>query len=177
MGKGHRTLLLEGSRRGRKVGSQKNRNSDGRMASRTERRIKYGILDSLSVQSSHSVVSNSLRPQGLQHTRPPCPSPTPGGGSNSCSSSPNLTSIHDYWKNHSFGRTFVSKVMSLLFNILSRLVIHVLPRNKHLLIPLSVQFSHSVVSDSLRLHESQHTRPPCPSPIPGVYSNSCASSQ
>ena len=41
----------------------------------------------------------------------------------------------------------------------------------------SVQFSHSVVSDSLRPHESQHTRPPCPSPTPGVYSNSCPSSQ
>ena len=40
----------------------------------------------------------------------------------------------------------------------------------------SVQFSHSVVSDSLRLHESQHTRPPCPSPTPRVYSNSCPSS-
>ena len=36
----------------------------------------------------------------------------------------------------------------------------------------SVQFSPSVVSDSLRLHESQHARPPCPSPTPGVYSNS-----
>ena len=34
----------------------------------------------------------------------------------------------------------------------------------------SVQFSHSVVSDSLRPHESQHSRPPCPSPTPGVYS-------
>ena len=32
----------------------------------------------------------------------------------------------------------------------------------------SVQFSHSVVSDSLRPHESQHARPPCPSPTPGV---------
>ena len=37
----------------------------------------------------------------------------------------------------------------------------------------SVQFSHSVVSDSLRPHGLQHARPPCPSPIPGVYSNSC----
>ena len=36
----------------------------------------------------------------------------------------------------------------------------------------SVQFSRSVMSDSLRPHESQHTRPPCPSPTPGVYSNS-----
>ena len=41
----------------------------------------------------------------------------------------------------------------------------------------SVQSSHSVVSDSLPPHESQHVRPPCPSPTPGVHSNSCASSQ
>jgi len=41
----------------------------------------------------------------------------------------------------------------------------------------SVQFSHSVVSDSLRPHESQHARPPCPSPSPRVHSNSCPSSQ
>ena len=36
----------------------------------------------------------------------------------------------------------------------------------------SVQFSRSVVSDSLRPHESQHARPPCPSPSPGVHSDS-----
>ena len=36
----------------------------------------------------------------------------------------------------------------------------------------SVQFSRSVVSDSLRPHESQHARPPCPSPSPGVHPNS-----
>ena len=41
----------------------------------------------------------------------------------------------------------------------------------------SVQFSRSVVSNSLRPHESQHARPPCPSPTPGVYSNSCPSSR
>ena len=35
----------------------------------------------------------------------------------------------------------------------------------------SVQFSHSVVSDSLQPHESQHARPPCPSPTAGVHSN------
>ena len=44
------------------------------------------------------------------------------------------------------------------------------------LIP-SVQFSRSVVSDSLRLHELQHARPPCPSPTPGVHSDSRPSSQ
>ena len=40
----------------------------------------------------------------------------------------------------------------------------------------SVQFSHSVVSNPLWPHESQLARPPCPSPSPGVHSNSCPSS-
>ena len=42
------------------------------------------------------------------------------------------TSVHDYWKNHSFDYTeFVGRVMSLLFNILSRFLIVFLPRSKH----------------------------------------------
>ena len=41
----------------------------------------------------------------------------------------------------------------------------------------SVQFSHSVMSDSLQPHESQHARPPCPLPTPGVHSESSPSSQ
>ena len=41
----------------------------------------------------------------------------------------------------------------------------------------SVKFSHSVVSDSLQPHGLQHARPPCPSPTPGVHSNSCLSSR
>ena len=41
----------------------------------------------------------------------------------------------------------------------------------------SDHISHSVVSDSLRPHELQHTRPPCPSPTPGVHSDSCPLSQ
>jgi len=82
---------------------------------------------------------------------------------------------------------FVGKVMSLLFNMLSRLVKTFLPRSKLLLISWlqspsavifsSVQFSRSVVSNSLRPHESQHARPPCPSPTLGVHSDSCPSSQ
>ena len=49
--------------------------------------------------------------------------------------SPTLTSIHDHWKNHSLTRwTFVGKVMSLLLNMLSRLLITFLPRSKRLLI-------------------------------------------
>ena len=42
---------------------------------------------------------------------------------------------------------------------------------------LLLLFSHSVVSDSLWPHGLQHARPPCPSPSPGVYSNSCPLSQ
>ena len=52
-------------------------------------------------------------------------------------------------------------------------------KSKHTLLTnhiISVQFSRSVMSNSLRPHESQHARPPCPSPTPGVYSNSCPSS-
>ena len=41
----------------------------------------------------------------------------------------------------------------------------------------SVQFSLSVMSDSLRPREPQHARPPCPSPTPGVHPDSCPSSQ
>ena len=40
----------------------------------------------------------------------------------------------------------------------------------------SVQFSCSVMSDSLQPHETQHARPPCPSPTPGVHPNPCPSS-
>ena len=38
---------------------------------------------------------------------------------------------------------------------------------------LVCRLSHSVMSDSLQPHEAQHARPPCPSPTPGVYPNSC----
>ena len=54
--------------------------------------------------------------------------------------SPTLTSVHDYWENKTkqnialTRQTFVGKVMSLLFNMLSRLVITFLPKSKHLLI-------------------------------------------
>ena len=85
--------------------------------------------------------------------------------------------------------TFVGKVMSLLFNMLSRFVIAFLPRSKQLLISTelnrtneqrlnnwsgdsSVQF---ITQSCLTLCNRmvQHTRPPCRSPAPGIYSNSC----
>ena len=84
-------------------------------------------------------------------------------------------------------RTFVSKVMSLLFNMLSRLVITFLPRTKHLLIswlqsPSVVILKVKVKSlnrvwYSLQPHSLQHARSPCPSPTPGACSNSYPSSQ
>ena len=53
----------------------------------------------------------------------------------SCLYGPALTSIHDYWKNHSFDQMDLCwKVMSLLLNMLSRLLIAFLPRSEHLLI-------------------------------------------
>ena len=51
------------------------------------------------------------------------------------------------------------------------------PKKRGYMCISSVQFSRSVMSDSLRPHESQHARPPCPSPTPRVYSNSCPSSR
>ena len=51
-------------------------------------------------------------------------------------------------------------------------IIYVLQENHYL-----VQFSCSVMSDSLRAHEPQHARPPCPSPTPRVYPSSCPLSQ
>ena len=59
--------------------------------------------------------------------------------------------------------------------------VHISIRNQNHLYPhsllfSSVQFSRSVVSDSLRPHGLQHARLPCPSPTPGAYSNSCPSS-
>ena len=49
--------------------------------------MEYSCFPGGSVQFSHIVVSDSLQPQGLQHARLPCPSPTPGTCSNSCPSS------------------------------------------------------------------------------------------
>ena len=51
------------------------------------------------------------------------------------------------------------------------------PAGNYNILFCSVQFSCSVVSNSLRLHELQHARPPCPSPTPGVHSDSRPSSQ
>ena len=63
-----------------------------------------------------------------------------------------------------------------LFNLILTWI--VLPYNVHFRCNsyrFSVHFNRSVLSNSLWLHELQHARPPCPSPTPTVYSNSCPS--
>ena len=52
-----------------------------------------------------------------------------------------------------------------------------LKMDKYIFSVSSVQFSRSVVSDSLQPHGMQHDRPPCPTPTPGVYPNSCSLSR
>ena len=76
---------------------------------------------------------------------------------------------------HEIKRCFLlgRKVMTNLDSILKSRDI-TLPTKVHLV--SSVQFSRSVMSDSLRPRESQHARPPCPSPTPGVHSDSRPSS-
>ena len=64
---------------------------------------------------------------------------------------PTLTSIHDYRKNHSLTKqTFVGKVMSLLFNMLSRLVIAFLPRKNEILISW-LQSSFTVILEPKKI--------------------------
>ena len=78
--------------------------------------------------------------------------------------------IPESWQNHvtfSFHFTWILKLTAFLFN--STVSLFTVIR--------SDQFSHSVVSDSLQPHESQHARPPCPSSTPGVHSDSRPLSQ
>ena len=78
-----------------------------------------------------------------------------------------------YWKDECLP---VYSVYSLSFFLLEKNAYSFtnLPHRRMLLLfGPSVQFSHSVASNSLWSHELQHARPPCPSPMLGVYSNSC----
>ena len=118
-------------------------------------------------------MSDSLQPHELQHSRPPCPSPTPGvhwdsrPSSQWCHPAPQFVVIC-----YSSPRTIIKCSCSVPSKeiIWCILLLHGKPLKK------TVQFSHSVVSDSLQLHESQHARPPCPSLSPGVQWNPCPSS-
>ena len=96
-------------------------------------------------------MSNSLRPQGLQHTRPPCPSPTPRVYSNSCPLS--------RWYHPTISSSvipFSSCLQSFPASVsFQRLEAKKMSQRIHILVG-SVQFNRSVVSDSLRPHKSQH---------------------
>ena len=70
--------------------------------------------------------------------------------------------------------TWVFPVFYCYNNVITKHLVHVY---RHSFSSISVQFSRSVMSDSLWPHESQHARPPCPSPIPRVHPNSCPSSR
>ena len=125
-----------------------------------------------SVQFSHSVMSDSLQPHELQHARPPSPSPTLGVYSNSRPLSwwchPTISSSVNPFS--SWPQSFPASgsfQMSQLFASGGQ---------SNGVSGASVQFIRSVMSDSLQPHELQHTRPPCPSPTPGVHSNPCLSS-
>jgi len=148
-----------------------------------------------SVQFSCSIMFISLQ-VGLQNTRLPCPSPTPGAYSNSCPSlwwcHPTISSsvipfsscLQSFPGSFAMSQFFTSGSQSIGVSASAS----VLPMSIQDLFPLgltgcsslqssSVQFSHSGVFDSWWPHRLQHTRPPCPSPTPGVYSNSCPLSQ
>ena len=132
-----------------------------------------------SVQFSRSVVCDSLWPHESQHARPPCPSPTLGVHSNLCPLSrwchptispsvvPFSSCLQSFPASGSFPRSqFFTSSKSSLGQMPPSLW-------------ASVQFSYSrsVVSNSLRPHGLQHTRPPCPSPTLGACSDSCPSSR
>ena len=71
------------------------------------------------------------------------------------------------------GLTFLSLIcfeFTLYMVIENVLVLFLLCCSKYIIL-IMYQFSRSVVSDSLRSHESQHARPPCPAPTPGVHSD------
>ena len=119
-------------------------------------------------------MSNSLRPYGLQHNRPPCLSLSSGLWSNSCplsqwchptiSSSVTPFSCLQFFPASGFCPTsqlFASGSQSIGASASAS----VLPMNSQVdCHSVQFQFSHSIISDSLRPHEPQHSRPPCPSP-------------
>ena len=70
-----------------------------------------------------------------------------------------------------------NEIMPFAATWIEIIILNEVRRTKTNIMWYSVQFSRSVMSDSLRPHESQHARPPCPSPTPRVHSDSHPSSQ
>ena len=105
------------------------------------------VLQIVSVQFRRSVTSDSLRPHGLQHARPPCHHQLL-----------EFTQTHVHRVRHAIQKSHsLSTPSSSVFN---------LSQHQGLFQDGSVQFSRSVVSNSLRPHESQHARPPCHHQLP-----------
>ena len=123
-------------------------------------------------------MSDSSRPRGLQPTRLLCPWDFPGKSlrvgchcllcsflglpytSSKLSSLNNRTIVSWFWRLEDQG---VSRIKLPLKKVERDLF--------QIFLLSSVQFSCSVMSNSLQPHELQHARPPCPSPTPGVHSN------
>ena len=88
---------------------------------------------------------------------------------------PQEDKLRNYWSHSLLYFGFYSSHSYNFFSTEARIsfAVHFIPYPLLFFYPLfwfsSVQFSRSVVSDSLRSHESQHARPPCPSPTPGVH--------
>ena len=145
-------------------------------------------------------MSDSVQPQRKQPTRLPCPWDSPGKNTGmgrhfllqcikvkserevtqSCPTLSDPTdcslpgsSVHGIFQARvlEWGAIAFSDLWHYLYNARYR----IFKTLQNTILFLVSQFSRSVVSDSLRPHESQHTRPPCPSPTPGVHSNSCPS--
>ena len=86
-------------------------------------------------------------------------------------------SNHFYCSSYNCFLKFDTKIIAFQLQALAEVCLGWIPALPSTSCVRSDQISLSVVSDSLRLHESQHARPPCPSPTPGVHSDSCPSSQ
>ena len=139
----------------------------------------FSTVDSVTTELllllSCPVMSDSLQPHGLQHTRPLCPSPS----SEVC---PSSCPLHQ-WCHPTVSSSVISfsscpqSFPASVFSSESALWIR-WPKYWSFSFSISsVQFSRSVMSDSLQPHGLQHTRPLCFSPTPGIYSNSCPLSQ
>ena len=86
--------------------------------------------------------------------------------------------LYKIWIRCDIWYMFYGKSVFSLFMTKNEFLVYLYWKNRVIKLSFSlVQLNRSVVSDSLWPHELQHTRPPCPSPTPGVHPNSCPSSQ
>ena len=121
---------------------------------------------------SRSVLSDSLRPHGLWPTSFLCPWNSPGKNTGVVAISFSRGSLQTEPQGQPFFSWQCSIIVSICTKFQSKVDEHqetVIFQRCFALNLGSVQFSCSVVSDSLRPHESKHARPPCPSPTPGVH--------